>query len=214
MLIKTESLSNIMAIDIPSIEDTLESFLSWKHHCPTYMKRGVELDPNNNVCFVKTTYDGEEAVDKSWHYGANLVTNDGDVYYAVKAQAQTSLGSNENFGSGRLELRTGSATPAKADTYSSVTTPVTASRKVFDSNYPTTNDQDSDNTGAGLDVVTYLTSWTTTDFNATGIIGGAIHDNATPVAGSKLLTHFSIASFDKTASDTLKVFVNHTMNGV
>ena len=195
MLIKTESLSNVMAIDIPSIEDRLESFLSWKDHCPTYLKRGV-------------------AVDKSWHYGANLVTNDGDVYYAVKAQAQTALGSNEDFGSGRLELRTGSATPAKADTYSTVTTPVTASRKVFDSNYPTTNDTDSDNTGAGLDVVTYLTSWTTTDFNATGIIGGAIHDNATPVAGSKLLTHFSIASFDKTASDTLKVFVNHTMNGV
>ena len=88
------------------------------------------------------------------------------------------------------------------------------SRKVFDSNYPKTNDTDADNTGAGLDVVTYLTSWTTTDFNATGIIGGCIHDNSSPVSGTKLLTHFSIASFDKTSSDTLKVFVNHTMNGV
>jgi hypothetical protein len=206
-----------MAIDIPSIEERLESFLSWKDHCPTYLKRGVELDPNNNICFVKTTFDGEQAVDKSWHYGANLVTNDGDIYYAVKAQAQTSLATNEDFGdnaTARLELRTGSATPAKADTYTSVTTPVTASRKKFDTNYPTTNDQDSDNTGAGLDVVTYLTSWTTTDFNATGIIGGCVHENASPVSATKLLTHFSIASFDKTASDTLKVFINHTMNGV
>lgn len=203
-----------MTLDVQSIEERLESFLSWKDHCPTYFKRGVELDADNNICAVKTTFDGVEAVDKSWHYGANLVTDDGDIYYAIKAQSQTALGANANFGSGRLELRTGSATPAKANTYTSVTTPVTTSRKVFDSNYPKTNDTDADNTGAGLDVVTYLTSWTTTDFNATGIIGGCIHDNSSPVSGTKLLTHFSIASFDKTSSDTLKVFVNHTMNGV
>jgi len=117
--------------------------------------------------------------------------------------------------SGRMELRTGTATPAKADTYQQVTTPVTASRKAIDSNYPKTNDGDSDNTGAGTDIVTWLTSWTTSDFNATSIIGGCIHVGAaSPANGTKLLTHFTITSFDKTASDTLKIFVNHTFNGV
>jgi hypothetical protein len=46
-----------------------------------------------------------------------------------------------------------------------------------------------------------------------GIIEGAIvDDRTTPTAA---LTHFLFAaSFNKTSSDTLKVFVNHTMNGV
>ena len=104
-------------------------------------------------------------------------------------------------------------TPAKGDAYQQVSTPVTASRKAFDSNYPKTNDGDSDNTGSGTDIATYLTSWTTANFNATGIKGGCIHENASPVNATKILTHFTISSFDKTSSDTLKVFVNHTMNG-
>ena len=114
-----------------------------------------------------------------------------------------------------MELRTGSATPAKGDTYTSVTTPITASRKVKDSGYPKTNDSDSDNTGAGTDIVTWRTSWTTSDFNATAIIGGCFHvGGASPGSSDKLLTHYSITSFNKTASDTLKIFVNHTFNGV
>ena len=47
------------------------------------------------------------------------------------------------------------------------------------------------------------------------IIGGCIHvGGASPASGTKVLSHFSITSFNKTASDTLKIFVNHTFNGV
>ena len=114
-----------------------------------------------------------------------------------------------------MELRTGSATPAKGDAYAQVATPVTASRKALDSNYPKTNDGDSDNTGAGTDIVTWRTSWTTSDFNANAIIGGCIHvGGGSPASGTKVLSHFSITSFNKTTSDTLKIFVNHTFNGV
>ena len=114
-----------------------------------------------------------------------------------------------------MELRTGSATPAKADTYQQVATPVTASRKAIDANYPKTNDGDGDNTGAGTDIVTWRTSWATSDFNQTGIIGGCIHvGGASPANATKVLTHYTITSFDKTASDTLKIFVNHTFTGV
>ena len=108
-------------------------------------------------------------------------------------------------------------TPAKTDTYGNVTTPIAASLKAFVAtpDYPLTNDADGDNTGAGVDVATYLVSYTTGDFNANGINGGAIlNDLTTPATSAKLLTHFSITAFNKTASDTLKVFVNHTMNGV
>ena len=172
---------------------------------------GNQINPDLNICIVR---ENQDTGDKTWLYAKNIVTNDGDLYYAQKSVGGTPT---TDFGGsdGRMELRTGSATPAKAHVYSDVTTPVTASRKIKDSGYPKTADDDSDNTGSGTDIVTWRTSWTTSDFNATAIIGGCFHaGGASPASGSKLLTHFSITSFNKTASDTLKIFVNHTFNGV
>jgi len=152
---------------------------------------------------------------KKFYYGKNIVTNDGDIFYANQSVTEAPA-ANEDFEAGRMELQNPGIqdTPAKGDTYTSVTTPITASRKIFDATYPKRNDGDADNTGSGVDVASYLTSYTTGDFNATGINGGTIHDNASPVGATKLLTHYSITAFAKTASDTLKMFVNHTMNGV
>ena len=172
---------------------------------------GNQINPDLNICIVR---ENQDTGDKTWLYAKNIVTNDGDLYYAQKSVGGTPT---TDFGGsdGRMELRTGSATPAKAHVYSDVTTPVTAARKAKDSGYPKTADDDSDNTGSGTDIVTWRTSWTTSDFNATAIIGGCFHaGGASPASGSKLLTHFSITSFNKTASDTLKIFVNHTFNGV
>ena len=171
----------------------------------------MRINPDLNICIVKENQDTGE---KTWYHAKNIVTNDGDLYYAQKSVGGTPT---SDFGGsdGRMELRTGSATPAKAHVYSDVTTPITASRKIKDGAYPKTADDDSDNTGSGADIVTWRTSWTTSDFNATAIIGGCFHvGGASPASGSKLLTHFSITSFNKTASDTLKIFVNHTFNGV
>ena len=173
---------------------------------------GTQIDPDLNICIVK---ENTETGEKTWYYTHNIVTNDGDLYYAQQAVETGTPTSDFGGSSGRMELRTGSATPAKANVYSDVTTPVTASRKIIDSTYPKVSDGDSDNTGAGTDIVTWRTSWTTSDFNATAIIGGCIHvGGASPSAGTKVLSHFSITSFNKTASDTLKIFVNHTFNGV
>lgn len=168
------------------------------------------INPDLNICIVKEAANG----DKTWIYGENIVTNDGDLFYAQQSVGETPT-SDFDGTSGRMELRTGTVTPAKANVYSDVTTPVTASRKAIDTNYPKTNDGDSDNTGAGTDIVTWRTSWTTSDFSANAIIGGCIHVGAaSPASGTKLLSHFDITSFNKTASDTLKIFVNHTFNGV
>ena len=174
----------------------------------------MRINPELNICVVKTnTITGE----KSWHYGKNIVTNDGDLYYAQQAVEATPT---SDFGgsNGRMELRTGSATPAKGDVFTQVTTPIPTSIQEIDSTYPKVNDSDSDNTGAGTDIVTCRTSWSTSDFNATAIIGGCIHvaggaSGATTPGATKLLTHFSLTSFNKTSSDTLKIFVNHTFNG-
>ena len=172
---------------------------------------GTQINPDLNICIVKENINTGK---KSWLYAKNIVTNDGDLFYAQQAVGETPT-SDFDGSSGRMELRTGSATPAKDDVYSDVTTPVTASRKALDSNYPKTNDGDSDNTGAGTDIVTWRTSWTTSDFNSNAIIGGCIHvGGASPASGTKVLSHFSITSFNKTSSDTLKIFVNHTFNGV
>ena len=174
----------------------------------------MRINPELNICIVKTnTTTGE----KTWHYGKNIVTNDGDLYYAQQA-VETSPTSDFGGSNGRMELRTGSATPAKADVFTQVTTPIPTSIQPMDSNYPKVNDGDSDNTGAGTDIVTWLASWTTSDFNSNAIIGGCIHvaggaSGATTPGATKLLTHFSLTSFNKTSSDTLKIFVNHTFNG-
>ena len=169
------------------------------------------INPDLNICIVK---ENTETGKKTWYHTHNIVTNDGDLYYAQQA-VETTPTSDFGGSNGRMELRTGSATPAKDDTYGDVTTPVTTSRRAIDTGYQKVSDGDGDNTGSGADIVTWRTSWETGHFNATGIIGGCIHvGGGSPASGTKLLTHYSITSFDKTASDTLKIFVNHTFTGV
>ena len=123
----------------------------------------MRTNPELNICVVKTnTKTGE----KSWHYGKNIVTNDGDLYYAQQAVETGTPTSDFGGSNGRMELRTGSATPAKGDVFTQVATPIPTSIQEMTSGYPKVNDSDSDNTGAGTDIVTWQASWTTSDFNA------------------------------------------------
>jgi hypothetical protein len=143
--------------------------------------------------------------------GVNIVTNDGDIYYAQSAAAETPTDDFDGTNSG---LRLGDDnTPSPAKTDTDVNNFLAGTGHALDATYEKTNDGDTDNTGAGTDIVTWRYSYTTAEGNASGIIEGAIVDNrTTPTAA---LTHFLFgASFAKTSSDTLKVFVNHTMNGV
>ena len=118
---------------------------------------------------------------------------------------------------------------AKADAYGQVSNPIVTSGAQKDctyggsapDRYPLTDDQDTDNTGAGTDVVTYKFEWTTAQINtASGnaITGGCIVDKAATLGSAiKILTHWNFsspASFHKTSTDTLTLYVNHTMNGV
>ncbi len=140
--------------------------------------------------------------------GRNIVTNNGDKYYAQKAVGETPT---NDFTAGGLRMGSSATAPTKAD--NDVTTFLTGTGKVEDATYPKTNDNDADNTGALVDAVSWRFSYGTGEGNASGIQEGAIVDNiTTPTAA---LTHFLFgASFSKTSSNTLKVFVNHTFNGV
>lgn len=199
-----------------TIDERIEDFNSWKDKLPNYISKNKPLNPADNICIVRSRHsEDKDEVYKEWFYTHNIVTDSGDLYYAQRASGESPTSAFHTSGTGKQELRTGSATPAKTNTYTNVTTPVTASRKNINSGYPKTSDSDSDNTGSGTDIVTWLTSWTTGDFSATSIIGGCIHEGgSSPSSATKLLTHWSISSFDKTSSDTLKIFVNHTFNGV
>lgn len=209
----------------PTPDERIETFLSWKDHAPHFHSRGKVLNPKENVCIVKTHYDTEAyEITKDWIYGFNVVTNDGDTYYARSAVGETPL-TNQDFDSaaeGRLVLRNMAVVPAKTDTYTQLDTgggaldAAATDYQALNATYPLTNDADGDNTGAGVDIATWLYDWLTTELNATGIVGGGIVDRQSmdpPPAGAFLLNHFTVTSFDKTAADTLKVFVNHEMAG-
>jgi len=181
-----------------------------------------EIDPKNNICLVVSHLDGS----KDWWYGSNLVTNDGDIYYAKRAVPTYVNVTNENFGTSACVLQNPSTpnTIVKTDTYGSVTSPIVTSGAVrpLTATYPKTNDADSDNTGASADAISYRFDWATNQIDTSAgnpITGGAIYDVAqtSPVTGTKILTHWNFtspATFHKTSTDTLKLFVNHTFNGV
>jgi len=161
-----------------------------------------EISPSGNVDMIK-----------EFDYTHNLVTNDGEIYYAKKGAGETPA-TNENFGSGRFEIGTTAYTEAETDTFTNFdvggSSKIANSRQTFTSGYPKTNDTgDADNTGDGTDVVSYAVNYSASSWNDSSVEQGVIHDNASPVSATKLLCSFSFTSFAKTASDTLKIFVNH-----
>lgn len=139
----------------------------------------------------------------------NLITDAGDIYYAQRGAAEAPTNAF-----GIMELgTTHSGVPAKGQDRSAITAFVASSQKAFDGTYPKANDDDADNTGKAVDVTTYRVSYTTGEANSAGITE-LILTNVTPGASEPIMTHADLTSFEKTSSDTLKIFVNHNMNGV
>lgn len=166
------------------------------------------LLPNGekSICNVVALLEDIKTKKKRYVPGANIVTNPGDLHYAE-------LGAGETPTNTYVGMRLGTSATAVGKTDTDVNTFLAGSGKNIDGTYPMTDDSDGDNTGSGADIISYRVSYTTGEANGVDIAELAIVDNI--VSPTVALTHalFS-ALFTKTSSDTLKVFVNHTMNGV
>ena len=190
--------------------DSFESFIDSSR----YLSEQTRADNVVRVLsFPEVSPSGSIDMIKEFDYTHNLVTNDGEVFYAIQGAGETPS-ANEDFSTGFFDISTTAYTEAETDTYNeydvSGTGSISGSIQAFTSGYPKTNDTgDADNTGDGTDVVSYAVNYSAAAWNDTTIETGAIHDIATPVTTSKLLCVFSFTQFSKTSSDTLKVFVNH-----
>jgi len=143
-------------------------------------------------------------------HGLNIITDKGDKYYAQSACAETPT-DDFDAAAGGLRLGSDNTPPVKSD--DDVITYLAGTAHALDATYPLTADPDPDNIGAGVDIVSWRYSYLTSEGNVDAIIEGAIVDDRTTPTGA--LSHFLFATpFNKTSSDTLKVFVNHTFNGV
>jgi hypothetical protein len=141
--------------------------------------------------------------------GRNIVTNDGDKYYAQMACGEAPDDDFDAAAAG-IRLGTGFSSADKDDT--DVDSEDSNGRLDVDSGYPKTDDDDGDNSGAGVDVVSWRFSYATGEGNISGIDECAIVDNRTTPTAALCHAEFS-PSFTKTSADTLKIFVNHTFNG-
>lgn len=154
---------------------------------------------------LTNVHTGEQSI----YLGHNIVTNDGDTYYAQMAAGEAPSDDFDGASAG-IRLGTGVASPAKSDT--DVGSFAASTSHALDASYEKTNSTSSSNSSGGVDIVTWKYSYTTSEGNTSSIAEGAVVDNkGTPTAA---LTHFKFAAaFNKTSSDTLKVYVNHTFNG-
>lgn len=169
------------------------------------MRHAEEVQTRGEVIAIVEHADGSVDIYRT----RNLVGDAGDVYYAESGAGETPTNTFNT-----LELGTGGDAPAKGSDRSNMTSKVSGSQEAVDVDYPKTDDDDSDNTGAAVDVVSWRFSYAKGDPVAANIDRGIITITS-PGADEDVLTYFTFAaSFSVTADDTLKVFVNHTMNGV
>lgn len=165
---------------------------------------------------------------KTWIPFKNIVTDAGDLYYGERGALLTvgtpisPVPSNFTDANGvpdmQMELyddTPANNAPAKGNDRSDLLgTVAPSSLKSMDATYPRVNDPDGDNTGSGVDIITYRVSYLTSEANLADI-SDLILTNPSPGASEPIIMHAEFASpFTKTSSDTLKVFVNHQINGV
>jgi len=165
---------------------------------------------------------------KRTYVSKNIVTDAGDLYYAERgallttgtpiSPVPTNFTDTNGVPDMIMELYRNSPVnnaPDKAANRSDLLgTIAPSSAKVMDATYPLVNDPDGDNIGSDVDIITYRVSYLTSEANLADITD-VILTNPSPGASEPVITHAEFpASFSKTSADTLKVFVNHRMNGV
>lgn len=149
------------------------------------------------------------------HETKNIVTNDGDVFYAQRATGATPTNFwNVTVFDGNMFLSTTAATPTKADTFATISANiVNTTGQVISAPYPKANDTDADNSGKGPNVVTYACTFSTGQGPYTNVADVSIAKSGASGSAPLLMRAKFASTFTKATTDTLKVFVNHTMTG-
>jgi len=200
-----------------------EGWLKYVDKMPTYISKGKLVKKKDNVTrvltFPEVSPTGIVEKIKEYDYAHNLVTNDGEIFYAIQGAGETPAVC-EQFCMSDAVFSMGGAAMAEAetDTYGTFSAvcgnPIACSQKAYTACFPLTNCMCADNMCTSTQVISYSVCYATCDFNDCTIEHGVIFDDTTPVCATKLLSTFSFTSFAKTACDTLKVFVNHTFENV
>lgn len=176
---------------------------------------------HGDVCAVLR--DASTGEIKSVHKSQNLVLDAGDLYYAECGVAATQQ-SNFTTAStpfpfdGQMEMfKSVSVAPTKAASRSGMVGKAGPSSgsttKSMDATYPKVNDLDADNTGKGADVLTYKVSYTAGDWSDAGTFDDVDLTNPTPIAADAMLMWADGLAVVKSSSDTLVVYINHTITG-
>lgn len=168
-----------------------------------------ELIIPHDALLVLTNHKTGE-VRKIW--GRNLVTNAGDQYYAESA-----CGEGVTNAFVKLYLATacgeGGGDPAKDSDLSDFTLHSPDGEKALTATYPLTDDQDGDNTGAGVDIVTWLFEYTTGDGPFVDVTHSLI-SIASATGSDPILNGYKWgAAWTKDSSTSAKIFANHEMLG-
>ena len=140
-------------------------------------------------------------------WGRNIVTDEGDKWYAEKicGESPTNVFANLYLATG------GPVTPAKTDNYGSFTG--VTGEKAKTAGYPKTNDDDVDNTGAGVDIVSWKFEYTTVDGPFTSITHSFI-SKAAAIGTDPILNSYKwAAAWSKDNATSAKIFANHEMLG-
>lgn len=141
-------------------------------------------------------------------WGKNIVTDQGDKYYAQKA-----CGESPTKAFGYLYLATaGPVSVAKDDDYSDFTV-ASGSAKYRTDAYPKTADGDGDNTGAGVDIVSWKFEYLTTDGPFTDVTHSFISISGATGSEAVLNSYKWGAAWSKDAATSAKIFANHEMLG-
>lgn len=181
-------------------------------------KRGLFVPRDDNILYILGHHLKDGRVEKEVLCGHNLVTNLGDLYYA-ESLAIGIIGSGaptDDHDFLYLSTTLFSPAPVKGTDAGDLASTIAGSKKALTATYPKVNDGDADNTGSGTDIVTHLFTYTTGDFNDATIEGVCIAETATTFGSGTdpILNARNETAFAKTATDTLKVFINHTITGV
>jgi hypothetical protein len=172
------------------------------------------LPIHNNILAVLNGPEG-----KFLYATHNLVTTRGDLYYAQKAAGEAATNTFMTLYLSSLPANTPISKANTTDDLPDIRVATGATSKNVSATYPKTSDADSDNTGAAANVVSWLFSYSTSDFDDPSVEGAAIAEYGINTWGANtgsnsLLTLFNFVAFQKANNATLKVFVNHHMLGV